>query len=161
MVPANSTCKPKFKITEGKILAELLLLKPNLILAIENRMAKNFLQVDFQSRFVKTFRFFCFVLIDFVFVLFFNSFFFSFFLFIYVSIEVGLLEKNLQIHCRQACSYIICGFQDNVTHCGNYQKNYFEYTRCGIQNAYVTCSAADFRIPSLPIPTIGGQQSGD
>ena len=46
MVPANSTCKPKFKITEGKILAELLLLKPNLILAIENRMAKNFLQVS-------------------------------------------------------------------------------------------------------------------
>ena len=95
-------------------------------------MAKNFLQVDFQSRFIKTF-----------------------------SVEQGLLEKNIPIASRQTCSYIICAFQDNVRHCGHYQKNYFEYSRCGIQNAYVTCSAADFRIPSLPIPTIGGQQAGD
>ena len=36
MVPNNSTCKPRFKITEGKILAEILLLKPNLINASEN-----------------------------------------------------------------------------------------------------------------------------
>lgn len=71
------------------------------------------------------------------------------------------MEKKIFLASRQASSYIICAFQDNVRHCGHYRKNYFEYTRCDIESAYVTCSAADFRIPSLPIPTIGGRQTGE
>ena len=53
----TTRCKAKFKILEAKLLVEFILLKPVLLQAMESRLAKSFLQINFLAKFVKTFRY--------------------------------------------------------------------------------------------------------
>lgn len=53
----SNGCKPKFKILDAKLLVEVILLKPVLLQAMENRLARSFLQINFLAKFVKTFRY--------------------------------------------------------------------------------------------------------
>ena len=49
--------KPSFKILDAKLLVEFILLKPVLLQAMESRLARSFLQIDFLAKFVKSFRY--------------------------------------------------------------------------------------------------------
>ena len=95
-IPTTSTVRPKFKITQANLIAEFILLKPNLLQAMETRLARNFLQLNFLATFVKSY-----------------------------TIETGLLEKTISIACRDIFSSMILFLQDNITHCGAYKKNYY------------------------------------
>ena len=53
----TATSKPTFKILDAKLLVEFILLKPVLLQAMESRLAKSFLQIDFLAKFVKSFRY--------------------------------------------------------------------------------------------------------
>ena len=55
-IPENSKHKPIFKILDAKLLVEFILLKPVLLKAMESRLAKSFLQINFLAKFVKSFR---------------------------------------------------------------------------------------------------------
>ena len=48
--------RPTFKILDAKLLVEFILLKPVLLQAMESRLAKSFLQINFLAKFVKSFR---------------------------------------------------------------------------------------------------------
>ena len=52
----NSAHRPTFKILDAKLLVEFILLKPNLLKAMESRLAKSFLQINFLAKFVKSYR---------------------------------------------------------------------------------------------------------
>ena len=52
----NAANKPTFKILDAKLLVEFILLKPVLLQAMESRLAKSFLQINFLAKFVKSFR---------------------------------------------------------------------------------------------------------
>ena len=52
----NPSHKPIFKILDAKLLVEFILLKPVLLKAMESRLAKSFLQINFLAKFVKSFR---------------------------------------------------------------------------------------------------------
>ena len=52
----GSSHKPIFKILDAKLLVEFVLLKPILLKAMESRLAKSFLQINFLAKFVKSFR---------------------------------------------------------------------------------------------------------
>ena len=53
----SSSSKPTFKILDAKLLVEFILLKPVLLQAMESRLARSFLQIDFLAKFVKSFRY--------------------------------------------------------------------------------------------------------
>ena len=48
--------RPKFKITQANLVCEFLLLKPNLLKQMEARLLRNFLQINFLAKFVKSYR---------------------------------------------------------------------------------------------------------
>lgn len=95
-IPTASSLRPKFKITQANLIVEFILLRPNLLQAMETRLARSFLQLNFLAKFVKSY-----------------------------SIETGILEKTISITCRDVFSSMILFLQDNITHCGSYKKNYY------------------------------------
>ena len=107
------------------------LISLSLIKAIEARLARSFLQISFETRFIKTF-----------------------------TIETGLVEKKISISCRDSCSFLIVFLQNNICHTGSFKENYWTFSQENLKNAYITCSAGDLRIPSLPIDDIGGESAG-
>lgn len=52
----NAAHRPTFKILDAKLLVEFILLKPNLLRAMETRLARSFLQINFLAKFVKSYR---------------------------------------------------------------------------------------------------------
>ena len=52
----NPVHRPTFKILDAKLLVEFILLKPNLLRAMETRLVKSFLQINFLAKFVKSYR---------------------------------------------------------------------------------------------------------
>ena len=89
------------------------------------------MQINYESRFIKTF-----------------------------TIETGLVEKKIGISCRDSCSFLIVLLQNNICHTGSFKENYWTFSQENLKNAYITCSAGDLRIPSLPIDDIGGESAG-
>lgn len=55
----NAAHRPTFKILDAKLLVEFILLKPNLLRAMETRLARSFLQINFLAKFVKSYRYVC------------------------------------------------------------------------------------------------------
>lgn len=55
-VDPSSRCTPTFKVLSAKLIVEYILLKPVLLQAMEARLSKSFLQINFLAKFVKTFR---------------------------------------------------------------------------------------------------------
>ena len=53
---SKPTQRPTFKILDAKLLVEFILLKPNLLKAMETRLARSFLQINFLAKFVKSYR---------------------------------------------------------------------------------------------------------
>ena len=84
------------------------------------------MQINYEARFVKTF-----------------------------SIEAGHIEKKIQINSRDPCSFLIIFLQNNICHTGSFKENYWTFKQENLKHAYISCSAGDLRIPSLPIDDIG------
>lgn len=81
----NAAHRPTFKILDAKLLVEFILLKPNLLRAMETRLARSFLQINFLAKFVKSY-----------------------------SIEIGILERRLAISTRDPVSNILIFIQPNT-----------------------------------------------
>lgn len=77
--------RPTFKIIDAKLLVEFILLKPNLLRAMESRLAKSFLQINFLAKFVKSY-----------------------------SLEQGILERRISISTRDPVSNILLFIQPNT-----------------------------------------------
>ena len=55
-IPASSSIRPKFRITQANLICEFVLLKAHLLQSMEARLARSFLQINFLAKFVKSYR---------------------------------------------------------------------------------------------------------
>ena len=85
---------------------------------------------------------------------------FFFFFFANFSLETGILEKTINISCRDSISNVLVFLQPNTTHCGRYKEDFYHFERHDLIHAYVSGGISSVKIPSLPCSNNGGQLEG-
>ena len=78
----------------------------------------------------------------------------------FFSVEVGLIEKQFDISCRDPISNVILFTQPNTTHLGKYSQDNLQFNRNGLIHTYISSGISSVKIPSLPCGNNGGELEG-